>query len=189
MRKYVELFQKDYYRMHYCKRYKWYKYITLNYPEKLMYWWRKASFSKGLFRFFNKLVFYTICSRHNNEISLNQKVAGGLALVHCSNRVIHGDCSIGENVNIYHNVTIGQETRGVRKGAPTILNNVFIGANSTIVGKITIGNNVLIAPNTFVNFDVPDNSIVIGNPAKVISKANATKGYINKRIDEGFYKQ
>lgn len=76
-------------------------------------------------------------------------------------------------------VTIGAEFRGKRCGAPVIGNNVYIGANSVIVGKIVIGNNVLIAPNSFVNFNVENDSIVFGNPAKVISnRANATKGYI-----------
>ena len=41
-----------------------------------------------------------------------------------------------------------------------------------------IGNDVLIAPNTFVNFDVPDHSIVIGNPAKIHHRDNATEGHI-----------
>ena len=45
--------------------------------------------------------------------------------------------------------------------------------------KIIIGNDVLIAPNTFVNFDVPDHSIVIGSPGKIIAKENPTKDYIN----------
>jgi serine O-acetyltransferase len=48
------------------------------------------------------------------------------------------------------------------------------------VGKIVIGDNVLIAPNSYVNFDVPSHSIVIGNPAKIISRNNPTEGYINK---------
>lgn len=47
-----------------------------------------------------------------------------------------------------------------------------------IVGKINIGNDVLIAPLTFVNFDVPDHSIVIGNPARIIKRKNATVDYI-----------
>lgn len=59
---------------------------------------------------------------------------------------------------------------------------VWIGINSTVVGKVTIGDNVLIAPNTFVNFDVPSNSIVIGNPAKIISDTNAADGYINRKV-------
>ena len=51
-----------------------------------------------------------------------------------------------------------------------------------IVGNIKIGNDVLVAPLTFVNFDVPDHSVVIGNPAKIIFKENATEGYINKTV-------
>ncbi len=51
-----------------------------------------------------------------------------------------------------------------------------------IVGKIKIGNNVLIAANSYVNFDVPDNSIVIGNPGKIIHRENATEGYICQKV-------
>ncbi len=40
----------------------------------------------------------------------------------------------------------------------------------------------MIAPLTFVNFDVPDHSIVVGNPGKIISKPNATNGYINRTV-------
>ena len=89
---------------------------------------------------------------------------------------------IGKNVNVATGVTIGQENRGKRAGAPTIGNNVWIGTNSVIVGNIKIGNDVLIAPLTFVNFDVPDHSIVIENLAKVISRENATEGYISNPV-------
>jgi serine O-acetyltransferase len=51
------------------------------------------------------------------------------------------------------------------------------------VGKITVGHNVLIAPNAYVNFDVPSNSLVLGNPAKVIPRENATLGYINWAVE------
>lgn len=77
---------------------------------------------------------------------------------------------------------IGQENRGKRKGTPIIGNEVWIGANAVIVGNIKIGNDVLIAPLSYVNFDVPDHSIVVGNPAKIISKEFATKDYINNKI-------
>jgi serine O-acetyltransferase len=53
-----------------------------------------------------------------------------------------------------------------------------------VVGNIKIGNNVLIAPNSYVNFDVPDNSIVIGNPGKIIPHENPTKDYILYVLDE-----
>ena len=51
------------------------------------------------------------------------------------------------------------------------------------IGKIKIGNNVLIAPNAYVNFNVPDNSVVVGNPAQITPKDNATEDYINKKIE------
>ena len=74
---------------------------------------------------------------------------------------------------MYKGSTIGNSL-GKRKGVPKIGNLVQIGINSTVIGGITIGNDVLIAPNTLVNIDVPDHSV-----AKIIHKGNATKGYID----------
>ena len=50
--------------------------------------------------------------------------------------------------------------------------------NATVVGNVTIGDDVLIAPGAFVNFDVPSHSVVIGNPAQIHHKENATEGYV-----------
>lgn len=61
---------------------------------------------------------------------------------------------------------------------------MFLGTNSIVVGKVKIGNDVLIAPGAYVNFDVPDHSIVIGNPGKVIPKLNATEGYIASPVKD-----
>ena len=92
------------------------------------------------------------------------------------------NASIGQNCNIYNGVTIGKEKRDKLEGNPTLGNQVWIGANAVIVGKINIGNDVMIAPCAFVNFDVPDHSIVLGNPAKIIQKENATEGYIKNMV-------
>jgi serine O-acetyltransferase len=51
-----------------------------------------------------------------------------------------------------------------------------------VVGGITIGNDVLIAPLSFVNFDVPDNAVVAGNPAKIISH-KGSEGYVNYLVN------
>ncbi len=80
-----------------------------------------------------------------------------------------------------HGVTLGREYRGKRQGAPNIGNRVWIGPGAVIVGKVRIGDDSLIAPNSFVNFDVPDNSVVIGNPGKVVSKKGSA-GYIRNAI-------
>lgn len=58
-------------------------------------------------------------------------------------------------------------------------NSVFVGINATIVGKVRIGSDVLIAPNSYVNFDVPDHSIVIGNPGIIYHSDSAIEGYVN----------
>ena len=52
----------------------------------------------------------------------------------------------------------------------TIGDNVWIGANSTVLPSANIGNNVVIGANSLVNKDIPDNSIAVGNPCKVIKK-------------------
>lgn len=92
-----------------------------------------------------------------------------------------------ENVNIHKGVTIGQENRGARKGVPTIGNNVWIGINATIVGNIIIGDDVLIAPNTYVNCNIPSHCVVLGNPCQIKPNAHATEGYVNRTVP--FYEQ
>ena len=50
------------------------------------------------------------------------------------------------------------------------------------MGKIQIGDDVLIAPNSYVNVDVPSHSVVVGNPAVIHHRENATQGYIENTI-------
>ena len=95
------------------------------------------------------------------------------------NITINEESILGKNINIHKGATIGKENRGKKLGAPKIGNNVYIGVNSTVVGKIEIGNDVLIAPNTYVNFNVPSHSIVIGSPGVIIPNEKATEGYVN----------
>lgn len=76
---------------------------------------------------------------------------------------------MGENCNISQGVTIGNISRGKLKGCPIIGNRVWIGANAVVVGNIKIGNDVLMAPLTYVNCDLPDGAVVSGNPLKILS--------------------
>lgn len=103
---------------------------------------------------------------------------GGIYLGHVWGITVHPQAILGANVNLHKGATIGAENRGKRKGAPTIGNNVWIGINATIVGAIHIGDDVLIAPNCYVNCDVPSHSIVFGNPCVIKPKSHATEGYI-----------
>lgn len=87
-----------------------------------------------------------------------------------------------KNCNLNKGCTLGKENRGKREGAPVLGDNVWVGTNSVVVGNIHIGNDVLIAPNAYVNFDVPEHSIVLGNPGKIIKRDNATDGYITNGV-------
>lgn len=116
------------------------------------------------------------------QISPAAKIGKGFYIGHTGRVIINPKAVLGDNVNIATGVTIGQENRGKRIGAPRIGNCVWIGTNATIVGRITIDDDVLIAPNSYVNFDVPSHSIVIGNPAKIIKRDNATEGYIQNKV-------
>ena len=116
------------------------------------------------------------------QIPYTAKIGEGFYIGHFGRIIVNPNVVIGKNVNIATGVTIGQENRGKRQGVPTISDNVWIGTNAVIVGKITVGTDVLIAPNSFVNFDVPAHSIVVGNPAKIISKENATEGYVCNKV-------
>lgn len=122
------------------------------------------------------------CLRHYTYkygFQIGGEIGPGFYIGHFGTIIVSVNSSIGHNCNISPGVTIGATRRGEKKGAPKIGNLVWIGTNAIIVGNITIGNNVLIAPGAYVNFDVPDNSIVLGNPAKIIPAADATVGYIN----------
>ncbi len=121
---------------------------------------------------------------HKTQIQIpsNTLIGKGFYIGHCGRIIINGQVKIGNNCNIATGVTIGQENRGKRKGYPAIGNKVWIGTNAVIVGNITIGDDVLIAPLAYVNFDVPSHSIVIGNPGKIIHRDNATADYINRTV-------
>jgi serine O-acetyltransferase len=146
------------------------KYISL---------FRKANMCKFLpLKLFYRARLMHLSNKTQIQIPARTSIGEGLYIGHLGRVIIHPDARIGKNVNINTGVTIGMENRGIRKGAPEISDNCWVGTNAVVVGNIKIGSDVLIAPLTYVNFDVPDHSIVIGNPGKIIPKENATEEYI-----------
>ena len=120
------------------------------------------------------------CLKSGIDFAGNLNIGKGLLIGHWGRIVMNGDAKFGDEIMLTHNITIGRDIRGKRAGTPTFGNKVCIRANSTIVGNITIGDDVLIAPNTFVNFDVPSHSVVIGNPATIHHKDKATEGHLGR---------
>ena len=74
----------------------------------------------------------------------------------------------GKNLSIRNSTTIGNKNVGKNEDCPIIGDNVTIGANVCIIGKISVGNNVTIGAGCVVVKDVPDNAIVVGNPSHII---------------------
>jgi len=99
-------------------------------------------------------------------ILLPSKIDGGLKITHGYSSIILAE-HVGRNFEFYQNVTVGWG----RLGKPTIGDNVKIYAGAVVTGKIRIGNNVRISANTFVRENVPDYSLVYGNPA-IIERDN-----------------
>jgi serine O-acetyltransferase len=101
-------------------------------------------------------------------IPRNCEIGGGLYFPRFGGIILsHG--SIGEDCTIEHCVTIGSSMKGGERGYPTIGDRVHIGAQSIIVGKITIGDDAVICPGSFVTRSVPAQAMVAGNPAKIVS--------------------
>lgn len=90
-------------------------------------------------------------------------IGGGLNIHHGWGTIVLAD-KVGKNFSVYQNVTIGYG----KDGKPTIGDNVSVYSGAVVAGGIKIGNNVRIAANSVVRHDVPDNSLVYGNPAVIV---------------------
>ena len=143
--------------------------------RKLQHVSNKRLFSKSILFIYHRL----LKTKYGLEINPAVEIGPGLQISHPYNITINNGAKLGKNRESSKGLEIGQENRGKRLGTPTIGNRVYFGINSTVVGKITVGDDVLIAPNAYVNCDVPSHSIVIGNPCKISHRENATEDYVN----------
>lgn len=94
-------------------------------------------------------------------------VGRGLVIQHGFSSIINAQ-SVGKNCQIWQNVTIGKGKPGGEK--PVIGDDVKIFAGAIVIGSITIGNKVSIGAGSVVVKSIPDNCVVVGNPARIIKK-------------------
>lgn len=120
--------------------------------------------------------------RYGFDISPQTNIGPGFLIGHFGGVVISPHAVIGANVNVNQGATIGATSRGSRIGAPTLGDRAWIGAHAIVVGKITIGADALIAPGAYVNFDVPEKAVVLGNPGKIVAQTGS-EGYIHNTLE------
>lgn len=111
------------------------------------------------------------------SIPASVKIGHSFYIGHFGGIILNANSKIGNNCNISQGVTIGVSGQGEKRGVPIIGNNVYIGANSVIAGKIEISDNVLIGACSLVNTNVEENAVMLGVPAVKVSN-KGSKGYL-----------
>lgn len=128
------------------------------------------------------LIYRHLKNKYGFEIELDCQIGYGLLIVHLGGIKINEKAIIGNNCTLFSGCVIGSIRGGNNAGAPTLGNDVYVGVNAAIVGGVHIGDDVVIAPNSFVNRDIPSHSVVFGNPAIVKHKDNATSYYTYNKV-------
>lgn len=143
--------------------------IILLYPGvQAVFWYRIAHFIYiHHFKFIGEFIMFLVRCTLNIEIHPAATIGKRLFIDHGTGVVIGATSVIGNDVTMYHGVTLGGIGRGCVSGKrhPTVEDNVTIGAGAKILGDITLGKNSLIGANAVVLKDVPSTSTAVGVPS------------------------
>ena len=155
--------------------------IILTYPGVKAVFFHHISnfFYKAGFDLVARIISQTVRFFTGIEIHPGAKIGKNLFIDHGMGVVIGETSEIGNNVTIYHAVTLGGSSPSIdserqrhEKRHPTVGNDVVIGSGAQIIGPIKIGNNARIAANAVVVKDVPENATMVGIPAKAVKLDN-----------------
>ena len=121
--------------------------------------------------------FISHCARFLTGIEIHPGATIGrrFSIDHGMGVVIGETAVIGDDVTLYHGVTLGGTSWNKGKRHPTLADGVVVGAGAQILGPITIGEGAKVGSNAVVVKDVPEGATAVGNPARIIDSAQAQK--------------
>ena len=155
--------------------------IILTYPGVKAVFFHQISnfFYKAGFDLIATIISQTVRFFTGIEIHPGAKLGKNLFIDHGMGVVIGETSEVGDNVTIYHAVTLGGSSPSIdsekqrhEKRHPTIGHDVVIGSGAQIIGPVKVGNNSRIAANAVVVKDVPENATMVGIPAKAVKLDN-----------------
>ena len=155
--------------------------IVLTYPGVKAVFFHKFAhlFYVAGFDLIARVISQTIRFFTGIEIHPGAKIGKNLFIDHGMGVVIGETSEIGNNVTIYHTVTLGGSSPSIdserqrhEKRHPTIGNDVVIGSGAQVIGPVIVGNGARIAANAVVVKDVPENATMVGIPAKAVKLEN-----------------
>ena len=129
--------------------------------RKYEYYYNTKSPLRYFYRFYNR----RLGLRYNLGLFINT-IGPGICLPHLEGGVVLNVKQMGKNCTVNIDVLCGNKNN--QNNIPTIGDNVLICPGVKIIGKVKIGNNVTIGPNSVIVKDVPDNAVVVGIPGKVL---------------------
>ncbi|WP_296949166.1 serine O-acetyltransferase [uncultured Massilia sp.] len=149
------------------------KWAIFNHSAHLVFFYRLGQSAATLpivghpMRFF---IEYFIRIVFSSDLSCRSKIGPGLVVVHGHDIVIGADVKIGKNCKIFNGVTLGNKdiTKSSVGNQPTLGDNSVLSTGAKILGPVTLGENIVVGANSVVLQDFPDNSVVVGIPAKVV---------------------
>ena len=140
---------------------------------------RKNSFHRFTTYPLLTLFFRWSSRRYGIRIPLALQVGSGLYIGHWGGIWINPNTIIGSNCNLSQEVSIGSAGKDSAFGHPVIGDRVYIGPGAKIAGPIRIGSDVVVAANSLLTKNTPDNCLVIGVPAQITAKIREDNGYIS----------
>jgi len=151
--------------------------ILFCYPGLHAVWFHRLShwFWTHRFFFFGRLTSHIGRAMTGIEIHPGATIGRSFFIDHGMGVVIGETSEIGDNVTLFHGVTLGGTTWQKGKRHPTIGNNVVIGTGAKVLGPVKIGDNTRIGANSVVISEIPPNSIVVGIPGKVVFRVEGDK--------------